>query len=451
MSASHSFFDRFSTFLSEYIDDPGATRYLLAISGGIDSMVMLHLFNKVGLPFEVAHCNFNLRGEDSNEDEQFVKGACDKYNIRCTTQSFDTLSVSEARGISTQMAARELRYTWFEELLIKNKFDLLCTAHHKGDHAETVLFNLTKGTGIAGLHGIQPLKGQLLRPLMSFTREEIEAFARTEGIVWREDTSNASNKYSRNLIRNKVMPLLKQINPSVEQSIWNSSERILKVETWLSEQIEEWRRKVQRKDGEIVYISLKQLDRSQHRTLILTELIKPFGFSYAEIDQIIDPSQPRTGRQFKSREYELVYDREQLVITPLKQEGIKKLTIKGPGEHGFSDFRFKLDIVPRKDWELDRSREVLQVDVDKVLWPLTLRRWQQGDTIQPLGMRGRKKISDILIDEKIPLNLKSRQLVLKDERDIIWLVGMRMSESFKVEERSELVMNISTIEVPSNS
>ncbi|MEQ8711991.1 MAG: tRNA lysidine(34) synthetase TilS [Cyclobacteriaceae bacterium] len=445
MATRTVFTDRFTDFLSECLDDHQKQHYLLAVSGGVDSMVMLHLFHKVGLSFEVAHCNFGLRGEASGADETFVVEKAGQLGVKSHTKRFDTAALAKERGISTQMAARDLRYEWFLELKSVGRFDFIAIAHHRNDHAETVLFNLSKGTGIAGLHGIRPVTGQLVRPLLAFSRDEIEAFAQEEGIQWREDGSNQSNKYSRNLIRNEVVPLLKQINPSLEQSIWHSSQRIAAVESWLANEVDHWKEKLVKRETDVVFMESTMLGTHPHRALILSEIIRPFGFSYTEVEDIVDDAKRRSGRRFSNSEYDLVCDRDRIVITPKKEEQENPVVIEGEGEFVFLGIRYQVRIIKREDWKLQRTNDVLQADPDKIKWPLTLRTWQEGDSIQPLGMKGRKKVSDILIDEKLPLNLKSKQMVLEDQSDILWLPGMKMSQSYKVSSSTKKVLLIAPV------
>lgn len=432
MAPHSSFTDRFTDFLSECIEGHQNRHYLLAVSGGVDSVVMLHCFQTAGLSFDVAHCNFQLRGEVSDVDEVFMKEVTARLGIKFHSQRFDTAAIAKEQGISTQMAARDLRYEWFQELMSNGKLDFIATAHHRNDHAETVLFNLVKGTGIAGLHGIRPIKDQLVRPMMAFNRDEIELFAKEQSIQWREDASNQSNKYSRNLIRNEVMPLLKQINPSVERSVWQSSQRISQVESWLADEIAQWKGKLLKREADVVFVNTSTLIAHPHRALMLSEIIRPFRFSYAQVDDILDEDKERVGRQFSSDEYELVWDRDQIVITPKREEVEGAIIITGPGEYSFLGVNYKVEIIKKTDWQLQRSNDVLQADADQITWPLKMRTWQEGDSIQPLGMKGRKKVSDILIDGKVPLNLKSRQPVLEDSSDIIWLPGLRMSEKYKI-------------------
>lgn len=442
MSSDLTFIDQFGEFLSHHIEQYASHRYLLAVSGGVDSMVMLHLFQQAGLSFEVAHCNFGLRDDASDKDESLVDEISRQYGAKFHSKRFATSTVAKEAGISTQMAARDLRYDWFEELMSEGNFDYLATAHHRGDHAETVLFNLTKGTGIAGLHGIRPDKNRLIRPLMPFTRSEIEQYAGLAKVRWREDASNQSNKYSRNLIRNEVMPLLKQINPSAEKAFWQSSQRIAQVEAWLRDEISLWKKKIVTIDQEITIIRTDEISHHPHHDLILSELIRPFGFSYSDVNDIVDKAKRRAGRQFGSDEYDLVWDRDQVVITPKAIETIEDVTITSEGDFDFLGVQYNVQILNKDDWQLHRSNDILQADADKIVWPITIRTWQEGDSIQPLGMKGRKKVSDILIDEKVPLNLKSRQPVLTDQSDIIWLPGLRMSNGYKVTEATSSVLLI---------
>lgn len=440
MASAQRFIGRFTDFLSEYVDQPHLHTFLLAVSGGVDSMVLLHLFEKAGLRFEVAHCNYGLRGKESDADEALVKEVATRCGVTCHTKRFDTAAIAKALGISTQMAARDLRYDWFHSLLAETGCAFLATAHHRNDHAETVLFNLTKGTGIAGLHGIRPMTGSTVRPLLAFGRAEIESFAREEGIIWREDASNQSNKYSRNLIRNKVIPVLKAINPSLERAFWESSRRISRVEDWLADEIGQWRHRLVSQRADAVYIHIAALEGHPHRHLILGEIIRPYGFHYQEVDDLVDPHKAKVGRQFSSEKFHLVTDREQWVITEKEGAPVLPVIIEGEGSFAFQDTTYHVEVIRRSEWVMRRSNDMMQADADKIRWPIQIRTWQQGDTIQPLGMKGTKKISDIFIDQKVPLNLKSKHAVFTDQLGTIWIPSMKLSERIKVDDATATVL-----------
>jgi tRNA(Ile)-lysidine synthase len=449
VSLSDAFISRFSTFLFGDLQIEKDTDLLLAVSGGLDSVVMLDLMAKVKANIAVAHCNFQLRGKDSDEDQIFVEQLAEKYGVKCHSEKFDVGFYTSTNKVSTQMAARELRYEWFEELLVKEKANWLVTAHHQDDHLETILLNLTKGTGIAGLHGIMPKRANLLRPMLCFNRSEIESYADENALQWREDSSNSSDYYQRNYIRHHVVPALKHINPSVTATMSRNSELFQQTEVLFNEAIEGWKTKICSYETEQTIVSLEPLIAHEPQKLILYEILKPFGFNYEQSVSVLALRRTKSGQTLYSNTHVALIDRLRLIITAIEDgdfQPYEELEILPDAKLNLqlSGFSIKSEIISVGDWQLDQSPNIFQADADRIKWPLTLRSWRQGDWLIPLGMRGKKKVSDLMIDAKIPLNLKRSQLVLQDQQLLVWAVGLRMADSIKV---STVTKNVLVLKV----
>lgn len=423
---------------SEKLCLPNA-KILCAVSGGIDSMVMLVLLKNAGFEVAVAHCNFGLRGLDSDQDEVFVRDFCSKIEIPFFTQRFDTQTFAQQQKVSTQMAARTLRYGWFAEILSKHRFDYLATAHHQNDVLETVLLNLTKGTGLAGLHGIKSKNENVIRPMLFATKTAIEQFAHEHQLLWREDSSNASAKYQRNLLRLDVIPLLKKINPNLEQTFTQTVERLASAERVFNQVLENYKAKYQSQEGQHILIDLTTLGLAIEIS-ILHEWLKPFGFNYAQSQQIKESLGAVAGKTFFSENYMLVKDRNRLVISPINERTLSQKTIKeNTNKIEIEEGKYlQFCQIPAGKIKLQNIENEAFIDFNKLIFPLLLRPWQSGDSFCPLGMQGRKKkISDLLIDLKIPRNLKAKVLVLVNgNQEIIWVVGYRLDNRYKITEQS---------------
>jgi tRNA(Ile)-lysidine synthase len=435
--------DRFITYIGEKALFLPEEKILLAVSGGIDSVVMLHLFARAGFSFAVAHCNFGLRGEESDADEAFVKKLAKKYKVPVYTEQFETEAFAGREKISIQMAARVLRYEWFGKLLREEGYAYLATAHHLNDTLETVLLNLTRGTGIAGLHGIQPKNGRVIRPLGFADKEALYDFVVENQLAWREDSSNESNKYQRNLVRNEVVPLLRQINPNLEETMAQTVERIAAVERVFAARIEALRREVFRAENEVGFIDSEKLRREPEPVIELYELLKPYHFNYYQAVDIGQALDAEPGKRFDSPTHTLVKDRAQLVITP------KSLALYESGKLDRDQPRFKNEVVkleaqtlPALGYRIPGSPRMAALDLQTLYFPLRVRRWKEGDWFCPLGMTSKKKVSDFLIDEKIPLNLKERVRVLLSGDSIVWVIGHRIDNRFKITDKTEQVYQL---------
>ncbi|MEQ8242607.1 tRNA lysidine(34) synthetase TilS [Fulvivirga sp.] len=404
-------------------------KLLVAVSGGVDSMVLLDLLKKGEFNVTVAHCNFKLRGADSDGDEKFVKDTSENLGFNCLTESFDTKKYATDNSISTQMAARELRYTWFDELMDENNFKYLLTAHHLNDSLETSIFNFTKGTGIAGLRGILVKKDKLVRPMLEFTKEEVVDYAEQNNMKWREDVSNSSIDYKRNFIRKKVVPLLKEVNPSLESSFLLTAKRLQSLESLLEKQILEFKRAFEL-EGDHIFIRKAQFQKQEW--VVMESVLKEYGFNHYHLQSTLDilNDDVPSGKQFESHTHSMNVDREHIILSP-KFQNEDVLVEIGEEEEG----TLNGVIVGGKvsdDLSYSIDPQVAKLDFDLLKFPLRLRYWREGDRFQPLGMKGKKKLSDFMIDAKIPLNLKKRVMVLLSENKIVWVVGHRIDERFKI-------------------
>lgn len=420
---------------------------IVTVSGGIDSVVMAQLFQIAGAEFVIAHCNFRLRGNESNEDENFVKEMAKRMDVPFYCKSFKTNDFAQENGISIQMAARELRYAWFEQLKVKAGCDQIATAHHKGDTVETVLFNMAKGTGLEGLHGIKVKNGSLIRPLLFATRAEIEQFAKKHKITWREDSSNASNKYSRNKIRLQVVPILEEINPQAQEAIASTAERVYEAEQFLCYQVQELLKKISRIENENIFINTKQLEALPGSIYVLHRILKPLGFNYAQSVQIRQNLQNGSGKLFYSKTHVVNVDREEIVITPLKEGSASSYFLsEKPDFYSIGNFFIQTRVVQSDSYSIDSASTILAFDMDKLTFPLSVRVWNKGDTFQPLGMKGKKKLSDFMIDAKIPVNLKNNVWVVISDNLIAGVINHRLDDRFKITKQTKTVFEISVHE-----
>lgn len=401
---------------------------LLAVSGGLDSMVMLHLFIKCDRKIAVAHANFQLRAHESDEDEKFVEQWCQTYQLPFFNRRFNTNNYATARKISIQMAARELRYDWFQDLL-NDQFKFVATAHHLNDSLETTILNLSRGMGLEGLTGIAARSGHRIRPLLFATRAEIENYAAIHQIAWREDHSNSTDAYQRNFIRHQIIPRLKIINPSLEETFRLSSQRMSEEVQILKQEFETWAQASVLTEGRFIKIRKAALLPS-HGTIRLDQLLRPYGFNYSQCQDIMAGVQGPVGKYVMSGSHKLTIDREFLILTQLETDW-RETTISSK-EQVTSLGPWKMTI----DWEGQPGDHTdpnqVWVDSSRLQFPLCWRKWRPGDSFVPLGMNNRKKISDFLIDKKISGGEKDAVTVLESAGEIVWVVGLRLDNRFKL-------------------
>jgi len=430
------FYKSFENFSKKHSLFTQNDKILLAVSGGIDSMVMLDLFKNSNLQVGIVHCNFQLRDKDSDHDELFVTNEAQRLGVDCYSKKFETKVYSRENAVSIQMAARELRYTWFEELRQKKRYKLVATAHNLDDSLETVLFNLTKGTGIAGLKGIPIKTGNIIRPLLFAQKQEIVNYANENGLKWRTDISNIDNKYARNLIRNKVLPVLKEINPKILDTFSNTIDKINAVSSIFVQWIERMRNDVVENRGEDIFIAKsKILDWEIYaRELILFEIIRLYGFNYDQAKNVC-ASIDEIGKLFISETHHLNIDRDLIIISKISEINTRIIIEKGDQLIELNGFNIVMEIHDKKI-NIEPDANVAYLDLDDLVFPLVIRNWTEGDSFVPLGMKGEKKLSDFMIDEKIPLNLKSRVLVVTSAGNIVWIVGHRINDRYKITENT---------------
>uniref|UniRef100_UPI0040470938 tRNA lysidine(34) synthetase TilS n=1 Tax=Roseivirga sp. TaxID=1964215 RepID=UPI0040470938 len=433
--------NRFLQFIKKHALINNGEKLLLAVSGGIDSMVLLHLCKLAKFDVSVAHCNFQLRGQASEADAAFVKRISLDLGCPYFEKSFDTKSYARSLGVSTQMAARDLRYQWFNELLLDQQLNKLVVAHHLNDNFETVLLNLVRGTSISGLRGMKPKTGHLIRPLLDFGRDEIEHYAISEGITWREDSSNASEDYKRNFIRHQIVPRLSGLNPGLLETFKKTAEKNLEVERVFLERMLTLSALL-KTNGETVEIGKEDLKQNNVGAFQLSEIVKPYGFNFQQSKEVLEAIEGIPGKLFLSSTHKLVIDRSALLITPVGHKPFVPLYITRE-QNSF--------VISGNEYKIQRSHDVrtlernaatAELDSAKLLFPLVVRGFQEGDYFFPLGMKGKKKLSDFMIDEKIPLNLKKDVRVMLSGQEIVWIIGHRIDDRFKVTKETQELIRI---------
>jgi len=420
-------------------------RYLLAVSGGVDSMVLLNLFRVLKFKFSVCSCNFLLRSGESDEDISFVKSICDKNKIKFYQKNFETKRYSKENNISIQMASRDLRYQWFNDTLKKNKYDFIVTAHHRDDNIETILFNFIKTTGYKGILGIQKESKKIIRPLLDIGKKDLIRYAENKKLRWREDKSNNENKYSRNKIRNKVIPLLSEINDSLGKSILESSKRINKVEQFINYHLDEFTKKYVNHRPNCIEVS-KSFLNDNHYELLIYDFLRGYGFNYDQISQFIKSIKNNNNQKFYSKKYTLCNDRYSFFIVDSDFKNKVNIQIKSLGEVSNRDIKLSISKYDKQNFVLNNNRSNAQLDYDKVSFPLTFRNYKKGEKFIPLGMKKHKKISSFLSDAKVSWYEKNNQFIIEDSNNkIIWLVGRQISDEYKVISTTKTVLDFEII------
>lgn len=409
-------------------------KILLAVSGGVDSMAMLHLFQEHGFTVGVAHCNFCLRDKESDEDERLVRKYCGELAIPFFTKRFETKYHAQQKGISIQMAARELRYGWFEELLKSEQYHWLATAHHLNDSIETVLLNQVRGTGLAGLTGIPLRTERIIRPLLHYSKAEILAYAQSKRIPWRADASNESDDYQRNLIRNQVIPILRQLNPNLEETFVRNMERLTGAKDTLDVYMRELRKKYLSHKGAHLRISKEVFSEVPAPAFVLWQFTKDFGFSYEQMNDVCTASLRQPGAQFLSASHRLVVDREHLMVESL---GPSWTEVTIASDHLITRLGpWQLQFQLGEPGQISHNKNEATLDRGRIEFPLTWRKWRLGDAFVPLGMQQKKKLSDFLIDTKVSVPEKDLTTVLESRGEIVWVVGHRIDDRFKVTDQT---------------
>jgi len=435
----------FSRFL-EYIEQKQLfephQKVLLAVSGGIDSMVLLHLFEKSEFDYGVVHCNFQLRGSDSDKDEEFVRQQVLIHGVPFFCTRFETEDYARVNGISIEMAARELRYNYFEKIRAENQFDVIATAHHQDDLLETFFLNLSRKTGIRGLTGIKEKLGNIIRPLLFASRKEIEDFARTGFIGFREDHTNNEVVYQRNFVRHRILPLFSELTPAFKTNLSETIGNLKETEEVYSFfMLKEKEQVISEGDTETV-VDIENLLKSAFPKVLLFEILSGYNFNPKVIGQVFGSLDSLPGKQFFSKTHRLVKDRGQLFVTPLPEPENRIFYIEKDDLELFAPFDLNIEKISADGFKIIRKPSAACLDALKLEFPLLIRKWRPGDYFQPLGMSGFKKISDFLIDEKIPVHQKENTWLLCSGQKVVWVMGLRIDNRFKITENTLQVLKI---------
>ncbi|MFH6970917.1 tRNA lysidine(34) synthetase TilS [Flavobacterium petrolei] len=414
-------------------------KILLATSGGKDSMVMVHLFQQLDYQIGIAHCNFQLREMESFEDQNFVQEYASANDIPVFITQFDTKAFAEDYKVSTQVAARELRYNWFYELLETEKFDYILTAHHADDNLETFLINLSRGTGLEGLTGIPEQNDKVIRPLLAFSQEEMEEYAKLNNIQWREDSSNTSDKYLRNKIRHHLVPMLKELNPNFLSSFHKTQTYLQEAQVMVEDASIMIYQQVAKQEDDTIYFDLKKLKKLPNYKSYLHQWLKEFGFS--AWDDIYDLVESQSGKYVFSPEYRLLKDRDSLILSPINFVNEKE---EYSIDENQKEVNIPLNLTFCKVADISlTTNSAIFVDADKLQFPLVLRHWNEGDSFQPFGMNGKsKKVSKLFKDEKLSLLEKENSWLLCSNNQIVWIIGLRQDERFRIENTTKNILKI---------
>ena len=432
---------RFLQYNNKYALISEEDELLLTVSGGVDSMVLWHLVEELGFKYKLAHCNFGLRGVESDADETLIRQKAKALGRSVFVKTFATEEYAKAEKISIQMAARDLRYNWFRELMTNEGCNKLLTAHHLNDSVETVFLNQVRGTSILGLSGIKAINQDIIRPLVSFSKEEIIAFAEEAKIEWREDRSNDSIDYKRNFIRKEVVPKLTELNPGFLNTFAINMRKNEEVEALFRLHVETLRSSLLNQEGERYEISIPELKKSSAGPLALQFLLEDFAFNYDQAESILDALE-QVGAVFQTATHKLWVDREKLILEPiLEKETPKVRQVNNIDELTVLLIDFKIEIL-EAPFDIDKSPDNVMLDFDRLSFPLLIRSWQKGDKIKPLGMSNYKLISDLLIDAKVPSPLKSKFQLMLSGGEIVALLGLRVSDDFKVTPSTNRVLHL---------
>jgi tRNA(Ile)-lysidine synthase len=418
-------------------------KLLIAISGGIDSVVLTHLLSVLNFDISLAHCNFNLRGQESDLDEEFVIQLGEKLNLNLFKIHFKTEEIAKSNKQSTQVAARELRYNWFQKIIEQNSFDYVLTAHHADDNLETFLINLTRGSGLDGFTGIPEKNSNIIRPLLIFSRETILAYAKNNDIDWREDKSNASTKYIRNKIRHKILPVLKEINPSLLESFAKTNEHLKESQQIIEDRIEKIALEVISVEQNSRKINIKKISQLSNPKAYLYQLLNKYNFT--EWNDVYQLLSAQSGKQIFSRTHTLLKDREFLVLSKIDFSAALEMTfqIQKNTSEITEPIHLKFESVQEKSIE---NKQTIYINKQHLVFPLQLRKWQNGDFFYPSGMAGKKKLSKYFKDEKISILEKQNIWILCNNNDeIIWVVNHRQDNRFIAKEATKDLFKITII------
>ncbi|RFS19146.1 tRNA lysidine(34) synthetase TilS [Chitinophaga silvatica] len=433
--------NNFTSYIQrQQLFDP-SQKILLAVSGGVDSVVMAWLFKLAGYHVAIAHCNFQLRGEESVRDENFVKSLAAQLEIPFFHTRFETLEYTSTQHISIQVAARELRYNWLETVRIKEGCHYIATAHHMQDSVETALMNFAKGTGISGLHGILPKQDKIIRPLLFAEKDTLIAYAAWKNISFVEDSSNVTDKYTRNFFRHQIIPKFQEITPAAVKNMAATTDRIKEAEYLYLEAVERKKKQLLIQQQDNWLIPVRKLAKTIPLGTIAWEIFKTFGCSVAQTQQVLALLDSESGRYVETSSHRIIRNRNWLLITPLTAIAAPLQVIDKEQQHiHFAGGQLQIKAAPRDHTAIPTASHIAWLDAAQVTFPLILRKWKQGDYFYPLGMPKKKKISRLLIDQKLSLPEKEQVWVLESGKRIIWVLGIRIDDRTKITPNTQTVV-----------
>jgi tRNA(Ile)-lysidine synthase len=430
--------DRFIQFIRSENLFQSTDTLMLAVSGGLDSVVLSELCHQAGYRFVIAHCNFKLRDKESQRDSEFVSILAKKYGADFLLKEFDTKEYASQQKISIQEAARNLRYSWFHDILhqgvnnVQSNSNWIVTAHHADDNIETVVMNFFRGTGIHGLRGILPKQGKIIRPLLRFRKVELKEFARQLQLDWVEDTSNQSDKYSRNYFRNQVIPMVEKIYPGTQQNILDNIQRFADIEFMYNQSIQEYKEKLIEPGKNEIHIPVLKLKKLKPINTVIHEIITGYGFTSSQVTEVAKLLETETGKYVKSGTHRIIKNRNWLIITPIFTRDADHILV----EQADSKIDFELGELTFKTLPIGANPvtdpSMAQLDLSEITFPLLLRRWKPGDYFYPLGMKKKKKLSRFFIDQKLSKTDKEKVWVIEMNKKIVWVVNYRIDERFKI-------------------
>lgn len=428
-------------YKSQNLFDP-KSKLLVAVSGGVDSVALCQLCRHSGLKFAVVHCNFQLRGDDSERDERFVASLAAQLEVPFFSVKFDTKKYAEENKVSTQVAARELRYHWFEQVRKENNYDYILTAHHADDNVETVLMSFFRGTGIRGLTGIKSKNGKIRRPLLFARRSELENFIEKNKLPYVQDESNLHDDYTRNYFRNTVLPMIEKIFPEASENILSNIERMKEVSLLYRQAIEQHRKKMMVPKGNEWFLPVLLLQKSDAVATILFEIVREYGFTSGQVSEIINLLDSESGKYIVSPTHRILKDRRHLIISPLKESENTSVIMEGFGEYAFAGGTVIVKEMADVPSQISADDAIAMLDAKNISFPLILRPWKTGDYFYPLGMPKKKKVSRFLIDKKLSLIEKERVWVVEMNKKIIWVLGYRIDNRFKITLSTEKIIQL---------
>lgn len=434
---------KISQFIEKELKLASNAKLVLGVSGGVDSVVMTHILNDLGYHCIIAHCNFHLRGEESNRDENVVFNFGNELNLKVEKIDFDTKTYAKQNKLSIEMAARELRYRWFEEIRQKHKAQYIAVAHHSDDSVETLLMNLIRGTGLRGLKGIEAVNDKIIRPMLCCTRSEIEQYASNNQLKYIFDSSNAETDFVRNKIRLEIVPKLAEINPAIKQTLAETTERLLGTWKVFEQAIEKIKQEITYAKDNKLYIDIEKLQQQPDIQTVLFEILQPYQFHSDTIIQLTESLNSTSGLQFHSVEYVIIKDRKFLILSDRKSAENIEIQISEETTEIEKPLSLQIKTFEKQStFSVSKLPHLIQLDLDKIKFPLTLRKWKTGDFFYPFGMNNSKKVSDFLIDEKVNILDKQDIWVLTSEEKIAWIVGMRTDNRFKINTDTQKILEI---------